>query len=191
MALEHDRQCVGVCFVVGCRVGAVPACATIECFVLDKDAVVQDDKFSTPDYFTFFVEDRAGEENVVSLPLTGFPAGVEGWFRASVKCAGLTVGVGRADVIVRVENLHFIFVHQRNAAIAAALAFAFGVGWRHPFEVELAGTKFLFGFDRASFDHNFHGAISEQFPIVIRVLGPGAVPVIHRFLGAIEQDDCI
>ena len=100
----------------------------------------------------------------------------------AVDGGGLAVGVG--FVLVGIEHLNFVESHQKNAAVAAILAFAL---WRNGFgklHVQLAIAEGRFCVDVAGFGHHFEIAVFH-FP-----LGGGAVFIEPlREIFSVEEHD--
>ena len=76
---------------------------------------------------------RATENNVVALPDAGRSTGIHERRVLSVQGSGLSVGV--REVVVRVEDLHFVHAHKKDATIAAILIGTVRRIWRHPLNV--------------------------------------------------------
>ena len=166
------------------RVWACPAGAAGKLdIVLDLDAIVDDGEFGAAGDFAFFVKERAVKGDVVGLPLARFTAGIHERLGTAVESATLAVRIG--DVFIAIEHLDFELSHQKDPAVAAALARALDLERSGEFNVESAGTKFFFTLDVTSAGGGLERAINE-FPF--RRLTVGSGPVFVGFLGAIEQN---
>ncbi len=114
--------------------------------VLDQDAVVEDRHPRRPEQLSVLVEARPVEDDVVGLPLAGLAAGVDERRVLAVERRPSTVGIGL--VVVAVEDLDLVDVHQEDAAVAPVLAFALDHGRGRPLDMELAVAEPLLRPDR-------------------------------------------
>ena len=151
--------------------------------VLDLDAVVDDGKSGASGDFAFFVKDRAVEGDVIGLPLAGFATGIHQRLGTTIQSAALAVGIG--DVFIAIEHLDFVLSHQKDSAIATALARALDLGGSGEFDVESAGAEFFFALNVARAGGGLERAINE---LPFRRLTIGSGPVFVSFLGAIEKN---
>jgi hypothetical protein len=188
VVLHGEGEFVGMGFVLACGVGTHPASATAEDgVVLDEHSVVQHGEGGSASDLACFVEEWAVENDVIGLPLTGLAADVDERFLAAVECAGLAIGIG--DIVVVIEDLDLIGVHEENAAVAAALAVTFDAGGGCPLDVNLAGAEFLLGLNVTGFFDGLECSI-DDFPAAGAALGVG--PVFGECLfRAIEKHDGI
>lgn len=86
-----------------------------------------------------FAIDRWIENDVVALPFAFRLTRVHEWWRLAVDSARHAVGV--RDVLVALEHLDLVEVHQIDAAVAIGR----GSLWYAPFDVKLALTEALLG----------------------------------------------
>lgn len=82
-----------------------------------------------------------GEDDVVGLPFTGLFHRVHERRRLAVDAASHAVGVGR--IIVAVEHLALVAIHEEDACVAFLLGVTLRVGLALPLEVYLAAREFL------------------------------------------------
>src|SRR6056297_2125797 len=108
----------------------------------------------------FIVEAWSGVNNVVSLPLARFFAGIYKRCMLFVHTAGLAVSV--SAVVVIVEHLHFVTSLQENSAVAAPLAFANYFRRSTPLNVKLNIFENTFCFNRTGSLFNGNCAISKN-----------------------------
>src|SRR5262245_4924147 len=141
--------------------------------VLDQDAVVEGGDRGFLLDPAVVAEDRRVVDDVVGLPFTGFAAGVDQRRILFVNRAGLAVEVSL--VVVRIEHLDFVAALQEDSAVATALAFAYDLGRRGPFDVQLDIIKFPPGSDSAGSANDNHRAVLH-FPFR-RSIAIGAGPV--------------
>ena len=184
VVLHLQEAFVVVLGVFANRVRAGPARAAGKLdVVLDLDAVVDDGESGASGDFAFFVKEWAVEGDVVGLPLTRFATGIHERLGTTVESAALAVGIG--DVFIAIEHLDFVLSHQKDPAVATALARALDLGGSGEFNVESAGTKFFFALNVARAWGGLERTINE-FPL--RRLTVGSGPVFVGFLGAIEKN---
>ena len=130
----------------------------------------------------FNAENRAREDNIVSLPFGRLFDRVDVRRELLVNRAALTFEVGR--VFVRVEDLQLVVVHQENTAVAATLALGVRIVDRRAgeFDVKLAAAELVFRRDRAG------TRFADEFAVddVPFAAGPFRV---ERFLSAVEEND--
>ena len=81
-------------------------------------------------------------KNVVAVPFARRSHDVDHRGRLFVDRARLAVEVG--FVVIRIEYLNFVDAHQKQAAVATALALAVGRCGSRPFDVDLAVAEFWF-----------------------------------------------
>ena len=110
--------------------------------VLGADAVHEGGDVSGLHHLGAF-EFGCGENDVVSLPFSGLFDGIDQWWSLAIDASGHAVGVGW--VVVTVEHLAFITIHEKHARIALFLGVALGVGLALPLDVELAAGVFRLG----------------------------------------------
>jgi hypothetical protein len=103
---------------------------------------------------------RGGEDDVIDLPLAGGTHGVHQRRRLAINAAGHAVGVG--GVVVAVEHLGLVAVHEEHAGVALLLRIALRVRLAHPFEVELAACELLLRPAVAAGDHE-HAAVDRPW----------------------------
>src|SRR5690348_5343462 len=111
------------------------------------------------------------ENDVVSLPLARFAAGINEWGCHTVKRACLSVGVSL--VLVRIQNLNLIPALQVNPAVASSLPLTLNFTGRRPFNVQLDIAEFLLGNNVACpihlhysvLDLPFRAATGSVFPL--------------------------
>src|SRR5262249_31589192 len=103
---------------------------------------------------------RSAIENVVALPLAGLAARVHKRDVLFVKARRLSVRI--RDVVVRVEHLDLVAALQEHAAVAAALAFAFDLGRRAPFDMKLAIAETPPGLDVAGALDDSEGSVGDR-----------------------------
>ena len=182
MILHLEWAFVAVGLVFGGCVWAIPAGATPEFDVVVNDmAVVNDVEFGAADDLALVVKFRAGEGDVVGLPLTGFAAGIDEWYGTTVEGAALAVGV--CLIVVAVEHLDFVLTHEEDTAIASSLTIAFNFFWCGKFDVEFAGSELLFALDVAGTADGFQCAVDE-FPLGWTAFFVG--PIFVGLLGSVE-----
>src|SRR6266576_2588920 len=127
---------------------------------------------------------RAMEDDVIRLPLTRRPRGIDEWRILPVDGTGLAVRV--RVVLVGIEHLQLIDPHEKDAAVAALLAFTLWRSRRAPLDVQLhvaeaacrdehAGVRF--DLDVAVFDDPFRRGAVLRAPL--------------RKVRAVEQHDSI
>ena len=102
--------------------------------VVQHHPVVEHREVDRPDQFVA-VENWGLEDNVVRLPFARLAAGIHEWRPLAIDGPRMAVGVG--GVIVAVQDLDLLALHEQDAAVPASLAAAFDHGGRGPFEVEL------------------------------------------------------
>ena len=115
-----------------------------EVILHDHPVVQHGDEGGSGD-FALIIHAGRGEEDVVGLPFSRRPTGVDHGRGLLVERTGLAVEVGL--VLIAVENLHFVAAHQVDATVAASLPLAHDLGGRGPFEVQLAVTELGLGVD--------------------------------------------
>src|SRR3954471_1766702 len=81
------------------------------------------------------------EDDVVGLPFTWLACHVHEWWVLAVNRRGLAIGVGH--VLVRIQHLHLVAVHESDAAVAAILAEPASGSRRGEFDVQLNVAKLL------------------------------------------------
>ena len=136
--------------------------------VLHQHAIVQDrDRGGFLD-IAFGIEPGSMIDDVVGLPLAGFASGIYEGGVFLVNRAGLAVVIG--FVVVGIEHLEFVTALQKDTAVPSALALAFDLARRGPFDVQLAIAKLLFSGDVPGAVH-FHIAIRYCPPCVSAFLG--------------------
>jgi len=152
--------------------------------VLHEYAVVKDGDAAEADEFSILIEARGMENDVVGLPLTGLPRGVDERRILAVDGGGLAVGVSL--VIEGIEDLNFVHAHQEDAAIAAILILPFGWRGRGEFNVKLHIAEGLLRVHVAGFGNGFEVAVAD-FPFggFAGFCGPG------REVFAVEKNDCV
>lgn len=128
--------------------------------VLYEHAVVEDGKISGPKHHPVVVEDRSGEDDVVTVPLAHGYGGVNQRRVLLVDRSGLAVGVGIASV--GFEYLDLIAFLKEYTAIAALLAFLAGLLRAAPFEVQLNVFKVAAGLDESAAGLNGHDAVFDR-----------------------------
>lgn len=84
-------------------------------------------------------------DDIGLFPFTKWPAGVDE--RRCLGIDGSRVLVGRCDVIVVAEDLDFVLVHQKYAAVAQFLIRSLRIRGNCPFKVDLSVTELGFGLD--------------------------------------------
>lgn len=96
----------------------------------------------------FRAKNRTSEDDVVGLPFGGFFNTVNIRRELFVDGTALTFKVGR--ILVRIENLKFIVIHEENTAITTTLTFSIGIVNRRTseFKMKLATTKLFLCNDR-------------------------------------------
>ena len=130
------------------------------------------------------VELRRVEHDVVGLPLAGLPARVHERRVLLVNGARLAVEVGR--VLVRVEDLQLVVVHQEHAAVAAALAAALDDRRRGELDVELAAAERLLRLDAAAAGLDGRDAVGDDPRR--RPAGGGLADPLREVLAVEEHD---
>src|SRR5437867_2497986 len=98
---------------------------------------------------------RSQINDVVSLPLAGWQAGIDQRRILAINGAGRTIGVSL--VSERIEHLRFIAIQsEENATVAAPLAFTLRRRRSGPFKVQLAIAEALARADVAAAFDAFH-----------------------------------
>ena len=115
-----------------------------EVILHDHPVVQHGDEGGSGD-FALIIHAGRGEEDVVGLPFSRRPTGVDHGRGLLVERTGLAVEVGL--VLIAVENLHFVAAHQVDATVAASLSLAHDLGGRGPFQVQLAVAELGLGVD--------------------------------------------
>ena len=188
VVLHGEGELVGMGLILGRSVGTHPASAAAEDrVVLDEYSVVQHGKGCSAADLACCVKEWAVENDVVGLPFAGLAAYVYERLLATVECASLAVGVG--DIVVVIEDLDLVGVHEEDPAVAAPLAVTFDTSGGGPLDVNLAGTEFLLGLDVTGFFYGLECAI-DDFPAAGAALGVGPI-FDERLFRAIEQHDRI
>src|SRR6187200_207652 len=82
--------------------------------ILREHSVVEHSEERTLEHFAVAVEHRRFEDDVVGLPLTRLAAGVYEWGVLLVNGRRLAVKV--CLVLKRIENLHLVRAHEKDAA---------------------------------------------------------------------------
>src|SRR5512143_4173518 len=95
------------------------------------------------DDLALLVKLRGLEYDFVALPFARFPRRIHQRSVLFVYGPGLAMEVGL--IIVGIQHLHFISLHQEHAAVAALLTFAFDYRRCGPFDVQLAVAEFFPG----------------------------------------------
>jgi hypothetical protein len=129
-------------------------------------------------------EAGAAEIDVIGLPVAGRAHGVGERRELAVERRRLAVGVGL--VVVEIQDLDLVALHQEHAAVAASLAVALDLGRRRPLDVQLHVAEALPRPDVAGARLDHEGAVLDP-PLRGSVIDrlPG------RQIGAVEQDDGI
>ena len=120
-------------------------------------------------------------QNIVRLPVTRCPAGIdEGWVLSIDRTAGT---IGKGVVLKTVQYLQFISGHQKDSGISIELTLAFvlgfGGGIKTEFQVDLGIAKFLFGWVVSL--TTGHRSILIKFPVWIGPLSRIQHQGIGRF----------
>ena len=152
--------------------------------VLNEHAVVQHRDPRPVDDLSLLVEFRGVEDDVVRLPLAGLARSIHQRRVLLVDRAGLTVVVSL--ILIRVEDLHLVALHQEYAAVAAFLAFAFHDRRRRPFDVQLRVAEFVGGDHVPSSWHHLDITVTHD-PLCGTTLSRSPV----RKVPAVEQHDCV
>jgi hypothetical protein len=171
VVLQRDGKPVCMCFVRG---ASLMGCGPYQLrVVVDKDIIVEDGKPGRADQLAFVIEARPSEYDVKRLPFAGWAAGIDHGWVLGVKGGCHAVGV--CFVVVAVEHLDLVDVHQKYTAVPSALAFAFDNDRGCPFDMKLAVSEVLFGSDSAGLGDNFHVSVFDlptgRFPFSICPLG--------------------
>src|SRR5438477_9827115 len=100
------------------------------------------------------------EDDVIRLPFPRLPGCIHQRRVLFVDGAGLAVVVG--VVLVRVEDLHLVALHQKNAAVAAFLTFALNYRGRRPLYVQLRVAELVSGDHVAGPWHDLYVTITND-----------------------------
>ena len=136
--------------------------------------------------FSSVFVNRTPEYDIVNLVLTRRAQRVGHRWILAINRRGETIRVG--GIVVIIQHLNFNQAHQKNAAVAAALAVSLHFCGGSPFHMQLAVAKLFFGPDVPGAGHAFHGA-GFYDPFGGDVLAFIRLP--FRQIGAIEKNFCI
>ena len=181
MVLESDWQFLGVSAVRGALEPAGGA-GQFD-VVLDEDAVVEGRDACGREQTAVGIKPGRGPDDIIGLPLTGGPRGVHERWVLDVDRAGGAIGIGL--VFVGIEHLDFVAgAAEKNAAVAAALAFALSRSGSGPFDMELAIAEVLHGADVTAAADALHEAVAHN---------PSGGAAVHGHPGgeifAVKQND--
>ena len=157
VVLQGDRKPVLVSFVGGARL--VDCGAYQFGVVVHQDVVVEHRHQNRADQLAFVIESGSSEYDVIGLPFAWRAAGIDHGRVLGVK--GCCHAIGVCFVVVTIEHLNLVDVHQKHTAVPAALTFALNENRGCPFDMKLAISEVLFGSDGACFFNNFHVAIFD------------------------------
>lgn len=150
--------------------------------VLHEDAVVKDGVARFAQELAVGIEARAVEDDVIPLPFARRARSVDLRWILTVDRGGLAIGVG--SVVVGIENLNFVEALQKDAAVAALLAFAVRRRGLAKLDVQLAIAKGFFRSHFARLRHDFDVTVLE-FPF-----GGAAVVLLPlRKIFSVEEHD--
>ncbi len=150
----------------------------------DQHAVVEHDHGGGACERPIRAEARGGECHVVVLPLAGCAGRVHHRDVLLVDRARLPVGVGA--VVVRIEDLEFVALHEVDATVAPTLAVARDLRRRAPLDVELKVAESTARPDVAGPGHDGHGATLDA-----PSRGTAVLRAPRREIAAVEQHDGI
>ena len=161
---------------------------------LHDDAVEEDRDLRGGDHFAVF-GDGGFEDDVVALPFALRGSGIDEGWELSVDGTGLAIGVGLVGVAF--HHLDFVFAHEKDAGVAAALSVDFAVGGDAVFDVKLTVAEFFFRSERLgggdedavfdlplSFPSVGVGAVEEDLGIGGGLYGEAASALDFARLGA-------
>ena len=157
MVLQLERPHVGKRAVL--VAGFVAAAPFQRGVVLQQHAIAKHGEIAGVQELSVFVN-RAAENNVINLPLTGLVQRIGQRRIHAVDRAGKTVGIGR--IVIVVEHLHLHLPHEEDAAIAATLADALDIGGLRPLDMELAVGKLLLGADITGARHTLQRSVFDH-----------------------------
>ena len=90
-------------------------------------------------------ENRGGEEDVETLPLTGFAADVHQWRSLAIDGSALAVGIEFDVGVGGVEDLDFKLIHQGDAVVSGSIPWSLEIDGCHPLDVDLNIAESRFG----------------------------------------------
>ena len=138
MVLQFNRP-LGAGVAVVIAIGPVAGRAKQGLFMVQYQAVLNYRGAGGPDDFVVRVPSRRLEDDVVGLPFSRRPAGVDQRRGLPVKPPAHAVGIG--GIIIIVKDLDFVKSENDHTTVAALLAFALDLGWLGPFQVQLKAAE--------------------------------------------------
>jgi hypothetical protein len=180
--LQRDGKPVRVSFVGG---AGFMGCGTYQFgIVMHQDVVVEHRHPGRADQLARVIESGSPEYDVVGLPFAGWAAGInQGWVLGVKGCCH---AIGVCFVVVTIEHLNLVDVHQKHTAVPAALTFALNNDRGRPFDVKLAVSEVLSGADGAGLCDNLHVTV---FDLPTGRLSFSVCPL--REVLTVEKDDGI
>ena len=107
--------------------------------IVNQNAIVNHSRSGRRDQSSVVCKTRSSEEDVKRLPLSRSTANIDQRWPLTVEGRALSVWIGR--ILVRIENLHLVAIHQEDSRIASSLRISFHLRRGAKFDVKLNITE--------------------------------------------------
>ena len=106
--------------VFGNRVRASPTGSPAEFqMVMNHMAIVDDMEFCLAGNFPCFIENGTMKGNVISLPLSRTPTGIDQRLGPAIKSTALPIRIG--IIFVGIQNLNLVLTHKKDTTVPTTL----------------------------------------------------------------------